>query len=88
MPRVSFDTVAQARGILDALCRTARPFAQDPLAPGDACGAAVPAGKNELVVSVEWGRGGRERGRARRRSGGEYLALGSIVDTLLVNLPS
>lgn len=87
VPRVSFDTVAQARGILEALFAGPRdPSLKIVWPPGTQAGPLFLLGKNELVVSVEWGRG-EESGRRTETIWGEYLALGSLVDTLLVNLP-
>lgn len=85
--RVSFDTVAQARGILEALFAGPRdPSLKLLWPPGTHAGPLFLLGKNELVVSVEWGRG-EGSGRRTETIWGEYLALGSLVDTLLVNLP-
>lgn len=87
VPRVSLDTVAQARGILEALFTGPRdPSLKLLWPPGTQAGPLFLLGKNELVVSVEGWRGEGNGGRAET-IWGEYLALGSLVDTLLVNLP-
>ena len=86
VPRASYDTVAQARGILDALFAGPRdPSLKILWPPGTQAGPLFLLGKSELVVSVEGGRG-EGSGMRAETIWGEYLALGSLVDSLLVNL--